>query len=55
MTYRHPHTPDPWADPDPADDDASPPGFAAAALVIALPVFALAFSLGYMSGVWGWI
>lgn len=41
--------------PRPEDDDTDPSGFTVACLVITLPVFALAFSLGYMSGVWGWI
>lgn len=55
--YGHPSNPDPWAEqPEPVRyDDEDPSGFSAACLVIALPTFAIAFCLGYMSGVWGWI
>lgn len=60
--YGHPQNPDPWAErqeitpyhePEaPADSD--PSGFVVGCSVVAVPVFALAFALGYMSGVWGW-
>lgn len=56
--YGHPTRPDPWAEVHQApayDDQDDPSGFSAACLVVALPTFAIAFCLGYMSGVWGWI
>lgn len=58
--YGHPENPDPWSDrqeiPDTIDreDATDPSGFTAACLVIALPVFAFSFALGYMGSVWGW-
>lgn len=33
---------------------SDPSGFTVACLVVALPVFSIAFALGYMGGVWGW-
>lgn len=60
--YGHPEKPDPWSSvvdepalytkPEPEPD---PTGFLVAMLVISLPVFSLAFALGYLSGLWGWI
>lgn len=59
--YGHPQTPDPYSErqeiPPYVEPEAptDPTGFTAACLVIALPVFSIAFCLGYMSGVWGWL
>lgn len=62
--YGHPHEKDPWSDrqpipdyieQDPTDAGDEPSGFIVGCTVVALPVFVLAFSLGYMSGAWGWI
>lgn len=57
--YGHPEKPDPWSSVvyEPAlytEPEPDPSGFLVAALAIALPVFSLAFALGYLSGVWGW-
>lgn len=53
--YGHPRKPDPYAERQPIppydDDDASVP---LACLLITVPVFFLAFAMGYVSGVMGW-
>lgn len=48
--YGHPEKPDAWD-----SQDSDPSGFTVGCTVIALPVFVIAFALGYMAGVWGWV
>lgn len=59
--YRHPSNPDPWAEVQeippyqPAHDEGDDyPSGAFAGAVGVLIVAAGFFSLGYMSGLWGW-
>lgn len=57
--YGHPNNPDPWAEVQEIPPEALPPevdsaAFIVSCLVVALPVGVIAFTLGYMSGVWGW-
>lgn len=56
--YGHPSNPDPWSERQeipPYDPDDDPTGFVSGLLLIALPVFVLAFALGYSASALGWL
>lgn len=63
--YGQPQSPDPWAEVQPipphlsaigySGDDDAPSGAVAVGAVLALAASVVAFAVGYMAGVWGWL